>query len=362
VRRGVWASALLGLVTVIVPAPGAGAAFPATVPVPPDASPAFPPGTWKGTAVAKGSISGHGASAFWAAPTVMTFEFDVAPDGAVTNGIWSWAGPIASAAEGVEGNFDMSGSGTLGGTGARVELSGIVHMSGSVTVQGNVYPVENDSPAAGGFSPTTVHCAVVSGDMATEGQQAQTDAGMATSVTAPFMAQRIAGPGQGTVPGFEETYVELVMTVENLLATGQPAAADVVALAERAEAFYQEVFASAGCPDAPTNLMPGKQPYGYFIELISQILITALADPSGYTADDIHALAMAAARIGAVGPSAPDPELAAQVRTVLFDAVESKLADAQAEQDKDACTIVFLTATAMGFTELVGPAQACAGG
>ena len=108
--------------------------------------------------------------------------------------------------------------------------------------------------------------------------------------------------------------------------------------------------------------MPGTQHYSYFVELISQILLTALADPSGYTADDIHALAIAAVRIGVVGAAAPDPDLAAQVRTVLFDAVESKLADAQATDNKADCTIVFLTATAMGFTELTGPALACAGG
>ena len=362
VSRGVWALAMLGLVTVIVPAPPSLAAAPATVPAPPDASPSFPAGTWKGVAVVTGGISGNDATAFLPEPIIVNFEFDVAPDGTVPNGIWDWEGAIASAAEGVDGNFDMTASGTLGGTGARVELSGTVHMSGTVTVQGNVMTVENDAPAAAAFSPTAVSCAVVSGDITTEGQAAQASTGMATSINGPFSAHRIASPGEGSVPGFEETFTELVLTVQNLLAAGQPPAADVVALAERAEAFFHEVFASAGCPDGATNLLPGTQHYSYFVELISQILLTALADPSAYTADDIHALAIAAVRIGVVGAAAPDPALAAQVRTALFDAVESKLADAQAAQDEHACTIVFLTATTMGFTDLVGPAQACAGG
>lgn len=357
VRRGVWASALLGLVAVIVPAPRAGAVIPASVPTPPEASPSFPPGSWKGVAVGTGGINFADASARAADPIIYRFEFDVAPDGAVTNGLWYWDGPLVSEADDMGASFTYTASGTLGGTGARVEIAGVVHMSGSVTVQGNVMPVENDMPAGGAFSPMSVSCNVVSGNLAQEGLQA----GVASSVTAPFTAHRIAAAGEAGVPGFEETYTELVLTVQNLLAAGQPPAADVVELAERAEAFYQEVFASASCPDGATNLQPGKQPYTYFVELLSQVLLTALADPSGYTADDIHALAIAAVRIGVVGAAAPDPELAAQVRTALFDAVESKLADAQATQDKAACTIVVITATSMGFTELVGPAQACAG-
>lgn len=67
-------------------------------------------------------------------------------------------------------------------------------------------------------------------------------------------------------------------------------------------------------------------------------------------------------RIGVVGSAAPDPALAAQVRQVLHDAVATKLAEAEATENKDACVIVVMTATSMGFSDLLGPAKACAGG
>jgi hypothetical protein len=87
-----------------------------------------------------------------------------------------------------------------------------------------------------------------------------------------------------------------------------------------------------------------------------------LADPSDYSTSDIHTLAIAAIRIGAVGASAPDPQLAEQVRNTLLDALTAKLADAEATENHGDCTIVSLAATAMGFTELALQAQACAQG
>ena len=181
----------------------------------------------------------------------------MAPDGNVVNGIWGWNGEVVSAAEGVAGLFTMSGSGPLGGNASRIELSGNIHMSGTVTVNGAEFPIENDSPAGGAFSPRSVSCNVVSGDMATEGRQIQQEAGLATTVTAPFTAQRIGAPGDQGLANFEETYTELVLTAEGLLAAGVPPVEDIVALVERAESFYHQVYLSIECPGGATSMLPG---------------------------------------------------------------------------------------------------------
>ena len=187
----------------------------------------------------------------------------------------------------------------------------------------------------------------------------QQEAGLATTVTAPFTAQRIGAPGDQGLANFEETYTELVLTAEGLLATGVPPVEDVVSLVERAESFYHQVYLSIECPGGATNMLPGKQHYSHFVELLGQVLLTALADPSVLSADDVQTLAFAAVRIGVVGAAAPDPALSAQVWQALYDAVETKLADATAAQNKGDCTFLLVTATALGFTELVAPAQAC---
>jgi hypothetical protein len=342
-------------------APTTVAAAPTTVSVPPVQSPSFPAGIWKGAAVATGGITGHGTEGFLPDPIIVSFEFEVAPDGNVVNGIWGWNGEVVSAAEGVAGLFTMSGSGPLAGNAARIELNGVIHMSGTVTVNGAEFPIENDSPAGGAFSPRSVSCNVVSGDMATEGREQQQAAGLATTVTAPFTARRIGAPGDQGLANFEETYTELVLTAEGLLASGVPPVEDVVALVERAESFYHQAYLSSECPGGSASVLPGSQHHSYFVDLLGQVLLTALADPSVFSADDVQTLAFAAVRIGVVGAAAPDPELSAQVWQALYDAVETKLADATAAQDKAGCVLLLVTATALGFTGLIAPAQACAG-
>jgi hypothetical protein len=368
VRVACVAAAAMVLVVAAMPAdlgaqqvsgPTTVASAPTTVSVPSVQSPTFPAGIWKGTAVATGGISGHGAEGFLPEPIIVTFEFEVAPDGNVVNGIWGWNGEVVSAAEGVAGLFTMSGSGPLGGNASRIELSGNIHMSGTVTVNGAEFPIENDSPAGGAFSPRSVSCNVVSGDMATEGRQIQQEAGLATTVTAPFTAHRIGAPGDQGLANFEEIYTELVLTAEGLLAVGVPPVEDIVALVERAESFYHQVYLSIECPGGATNQLPGTQHYSHFVALLGQVLLTALADASVFSADDLLTLAFAAVRIGVVGAAAPDPALSTQVWQALYDAVETKLADATAAQDKGDCTFLLVTATALGFTDLVAPAQAC---
>ena len=120
------------------------------------------------------------------------------------------------------------------------------------------------------------------------------------------------------------------MTAQSLLATGQPPASDVVEFVGRAEDFYTNLYASLQCRGATPGLLPGQHLFAYFAELVGQLIVVMLADPSAYSTSDVHTLAIAAIRIGVVGNSAPDPQLAEQVRNTLLDALSAKLADAEA--------------------------------
>jgi hypothetical protein len=349
----VGALAAMTLAAVLFPTAPASAA-------PPTAT--FPPGVWKGSALGTGGISGQSVEGFITQPIKFSFEVQVGADGAVVGGTWTMTGEVAAAAPGVEGVMSLGGSGTIGGTGARLVIAGSTTFSGTITVQGSPYPVNFSAEAAGGFSPTTATCSFVTGDIATEGRAAQQAAGFATTVTGPFTAYRIGKPGDAGVPGFEEQYVELVGKAEALLAQHPPPAGEVVALAEQAEMFYHNVFNYGSCPGGSTNLLPGKQPYTYFVKTIGALLLAALADPAAYSVDDLDALALAALRIGVIGAAAPDPELAAQVSQALFDALSAHLSGAVAANNKTDCVIIYLAAEALGFTQLLADAQACATG
>ena len=109
-----------------------------------------------------------------------------------------------------------------------------------------------------------------------------------------------------------------------------------------------------------SGLLPGQHLFAYFAELVGQLIVIMFADPSAYSTSDVHTLVIAAIRIGVVGNSAPDPQLAEQVRNTLLDALSAKLADAEATENHGDCTIVYSAASAMGFTELATQAQACA--
>jgi hypothetical protein len=363
-RRGLTSSiALVMGVAVAVPSVPAGAATtpPPEPPLaPPPASPAFLPGIWKGVALGTGAISGQDVDAFFSKPFRMKFEFEVAPDGTVVNGLWSWTGEVSMAAEGVEATFAMTASGTVGGTGNRVEYTGIIHEKGSVTAEGQVIPIEQDVDAAGAFSATSVSCAVATGDVATEGRALQGAAGMATTVTGPFTARRTASPDAPVE--FEEAFAALVTEAQALIAAGLPAAADVVALAEKAEDFYQNVFATGSCAGGAPSLLPGKQAYTYFVKVIADLVLTALANADAYGPDDVNALAIAALRIGVIGAAAPDPALAAEVLQALQNTLDDKLAAAVAAGDQEACTMISITAGALGMTQIWADAVTCAGG
>jgi hypothetical protein len=141
-----------------------------------------------------------------------------------------------------------------------------------------------------------------------------------------------------------------------------PPAADVVALVEQSESFYQNVYSSTECPGGPTNLEPGKQPYTYFVKKVGELLLKALANPAAYTAEDLQALATAAIQIGVIGGAAPDAALGQQVDEAFFDALATKLSAAIESHNQTDCGIIHITASTLGFDEMLADAQACATG
>ena len=345
---------LVGCIPALTPSAPASAAPPTTA--------VFPPGVWKGSGVMTGAISTDGATAFAEGPWTFRFTVEVAADGSVVDGSIEGSGTVSAVVTGGEGTVELSLAGTLGGSSARIETNGHLHMSGSVTAQGMNFPVDLDFPAIGGFSATSSSCTVVTGDFAAEARDAQVDAGLATSVTGPFTAVRVAAAGDNLAPGFEEQYVALVQQADALVAMDTPPAADVVALVEQSEAFYQNVSSSTACPGGPTNLEPGKQPYTYFVRKLGEVLLKALANPAAYSADDIHAMAVAAIQIGVIGGAAPDASLAEQVDEALFNALATKLSEAIESQNETDCGIIHIAAGALGFDEMLADAQACATG
>jgi hypothetical protein len=345
---------LLGCIPSLIPSAPASAA--------PTTTAAFPPGVWKGSGAMTGAISTDGATAFAEGPWIFRFTVEIAADGTVVDGSIEGSGTVSAVVSGGEGTFELSLAGTLGGSSARVETSGNLHMSGSVTAQGMNVPVELDFPAMGGFSATSSSCTVVTGDFAAEARDAQIDAGLATSVTGPFTAVRVAAAGDNLAPGFEEEYVALVQRADALATMDTPPAADVVALVEQSEAFYQSVYSSAPCPGGPTNLEPDQQPYTYFVRKLGEVLLKALANPAAYSADDIHAMGVAALQIGVIGGAAPDAALGQQVDEALFNALATKLSEAIESQNETDCGIIHIAAGTLGFDEMLADAQACATG
>jgi hypothetical protein len=264
------------------------------------------------------------------------------------------------AAENVAGAFSMNASGSVGGTGSRVHYTGVIQQSGTMTVQDQVIPIQLSVTADGGFSPTSVSCAVAAGDVATEGRSAQEGAGVSTTVTGPFVARRTESP-DATIE-FEEAFAALVLEAEALIAEGEPAGADVLELAEKASDFYQNVFASGTCARGGLGLLSGKSQYTYFVKVIGQLILTALANPEVYDALDVNTLAIAALRIGVVGAAAPDPVLSATVLDAFRLTLEGKLAAAVAADDTVTCQSIVLTAAALGMTQIWTDAVTCVTG
>lgn len=317
----------------------------------------FAPGTWRGRAVGTGGIHAEAADGLVSQPFVVDFELLVGSDGDV-DGLWLWSGEVTVASDVSSGVFSMEGSGELGGNQSVIELTGVIHMAGSVTTQGQTIEIAHDEPASADFWPTWTSCTLATGDLATVGRGMQESAGVATTVRAPFTARMISPPDEDH--SLEATFAELVLAAEGLLGSGPPAGTDFLDLVVRVEAWHHNLLRPTRCGGATPNLMPGTHPHTSLIELLGALVIAAMANPTLYSAADLQVIAGAALRLGLVGAAAPDADLADDVGAALLAALEAQLAEADANDDAEACMTIAITSTMLGDTAVAAKATGCA--
>jgi hypothetical protein len=335
-----------------------------TAPVPVHSKPSavFPAGVWKGVGYIAGGISGQGVNAVHTAPGVFEFELEVSPQGDVIDGSWSLTGAASATVPNASAFATFSGGGGLGGTAGRVAVEGSFTLAGTVTAEGFSFDLSQLGafPAAGGFSPASASCTQVDGDIATEARAAQEAAGFATSVTGPFVAVRMAKAGDNLAPGFDDVYIELVEAMDALSAQATPKVDAVVSLVEDIDAFVAQIAQAASCPGGPANLKKGKQPYTYFVEQLTKLLLKALDNHEAYSANDVNTMLAVAIHVGAMGKAAINANASGELTGAFGDALEAKIAKAKADGSTTDCAILAIAAAFGGYTDMYQDAIACA--
>lgn len=325
----------------------------------------FPSGVWRGVAVISGGITADGVDVHATAPAKLTFEVEIGVDGSIVIGSWALTGgEMEVVVPGGEGAFSLSGAGQLLGNDLRLELAGEVGLVGSATVNGQTYPVELAVPSAGAFSATGASCSVVTGDIAVEIRQEQEAAGLGTTVTGPFTAQRIAEPGQALGASVEDGFLGLVFDVTRLwnntdygiTVTRQ----DILDVAARSEAFYNKLWELGGCTPLPSYL--GEAPEGGFARLLADLLRRELKrNDLGFTASDLYAIGRAARSAGIFGSYLPDAEVLTLEGRLHSKFVQS-INEARASDNDAECVVLLDAVTDLGFNDLIPSASECVSG
>jgi hypothetical protein len=326
--------------------------------------PAFPPGSWKGNAFLSGSISKQGIFATGSGP--IAFVVSVEANGKAGGALdFQVVGSSKVDVGGVTGSGKLTMSGTLdlGGTGSRVTFSGPVHVSGTVTANGLTVPVNFTAPAGGGFSPRSVTCTQVTGDLAVEGRQAQQAAGFATTVKAPFVAVRYAAAGgdEGLPEQLAAEYEALLARIAEA-AKGNPTAEEIRQLAADIEALDAAMLGAAACGDPPPGFEKGIVAQDTFLARLSDLLAAVVLNADAYTTQDVISLLATAIRIGAVGAAAPDQASSKALLESFADILNGKLDEAIASANTDSIFDIYVWATQAGLTELAAEAWEALGG
>jgi len=316
----------------------------------------FPPGKWKGKGIWTGSISGNQVGATVVGAAVYDFELNVDPEGNI-DGLWTLgptkvnvAMPAGESASGI-----ISGMGGLAGNGSAT-VNGTYTISITIPSVG-VSGYEVDLPAEGSFWPTTGSCTFVQGDMANQARDNQQAVAFATSVVGPFTAKRIAAPGDDGTQSWDESYVELVEKMSELLGAPNPSTSEVLALVIGVDEFNANLVKASECNEAPSNLEKGKQPYTWFIERFTELMNKILDNPAAYSGADIAEMLIASVNIGAVGSAAPDQAAAAQLKAKFEQVLNQKLDDDIAKGDKVDAVLIYLAAAQAGLKELAAKAH-----
>lgn len=318
----------------------------------------IPPGTWHGSAYVTGGIAGNQVTATIVTPAIYTFEFQVQPDGTVTNGLWSTntaqvnvAVPELGPAGGT-----INGGGSLAGNSEFVTVSGTYNLTVSIPSLGiGGFPFSY--PAMGGFQATTASCTTIHGDLATQARQEQQAAGFSTSVLGPFTATRIAAPGEQGVQSWEQNWIQLIDKMDAIIKNPKPSAQEIYSLVIEIELFQANLAKAQSCPDLPKGFKKGKQSYTYFVEKYTEMLNKLLDNPGAYSGGDFSVMLFAAVQLGAVGSAAPDEQAAKELEAKFKNVLGQKLDADIAAGDKSDAMQIYLAASQAGYKDLAAKAH-----
>ena len=315
---------------------------------------AFPDGVWEGTAFHTGTVSkddlfatGKGAVAFQ-----LTVE-----NGQVTDGKLTAVSDGAGTSEAAIATLHFVLTTALYGSAEVVKAKGWLKATGEGTAYGVTVPIEFETHVNGLFSPSWVSCNKVTGDLATQSEQAAQAAGFNANIEADFVAFRVAGTA-----GVESITTQYTQLVDAILdaAGGAPTAAQVLTLAQQVDALNAQVAGLGGCDVPPQGFQNGVADT-LLASLFQDLLQTALNDPSAYTAQELLALLAAGVHVGAVGPSvsgsAPFQQMADSLYTQFGAILEQKLDQAAAAGDAATILDILVGAQQFGLQALADKAQ-----
>lgn len=316
--------------------------------------PAFPDGTWSGTALHTGHVSAKGVAAWGDAAIV----FDLTVEGGeVTDGKMTVVGGGVGTTTGTAATLDISGTFSLSGSAAVVKATGTYHFEGTASSYGVEVPLEFSMDTSGTFSPSWVSCNKVTGDLATTSQEAAEAAGFDASLSANFVAVREGGtPAAASIT---KEYGELVDAVLDATDSAPPVSL-VLQLAQQVDALNAKVAGLGACDTPPKGFEKGLSDT-VLASLFQDLLQTVLNDPDAYTAQQLLSLLAVGVHVGAVGPSvggsAAFRQMADSLYTQFGANLEVKLEAAAKAGDTATILDILVGAQQFGFDSLADKAQ-----
>lgn len=320
------------------------------------AAPTFSAGNWVGWGTYFGQLDQPTVNAL--ADADINFKFVVA-DGQVTGGTFIVFGEGVGfdMAAGVTATMDITVSATLSGLADRVLIEGGSLFEGEAQSGGLTVPIEFSGEIAGTMEPAWATCTQAGGDFGTWVEQVTAASGVNVQADGVFVAKRVAESLDDP-----NTYIPLDWTklVDDMqaAAAGPVTAEELMALVLRIEAVNAAIVGAAQCGVVPAGFEGGLVKDDYFYGLLVKILDMLLDSADATTYDHTYLLTIAA-RVGAVGPSAPDPASAAALLQKFEQVLTADLAGLdQKVSGSDEILEIYLAAKQAGLTELADAAKA----
>lgn len=319
---------------------------------------AFGPGVWVGSAKYFGEVDEPTVSAL--AEAHVEFDLNVG-SGEVLAGTLtaSGEGTGIEAGAGASATLSFSMTATLSGPADDVAYSGPSTFKGTGAAGGFEVPIEFSGTVMGSIQPQWATCTQVGGDLAAQAEQALGATGVAVDAAGVFLATRIetleADPGT-YIPS---DYTALVDDMQQA-AEGDVTPEQLKELVVRIEVLNANIAGVSLCGDVPAGFEEGLVKDDFFYEQFTAIFAKILANPDAFSVYDLADFLTVAARVGAVGPSAPDPGGAGVLLAQFEQVLGSKLAVLNKDVPGSASVIVaiYVAAEQAGLTDLAAAAKA----